>query len=83
MITQTQLNTFAISIKKEKERIIKLEDLFKKFKNIKNALITIKTDTSSILLKNKENEYDIKSLEIEMAIENLEKRIDFLFKYLT
>lgn len=83
MITQTQLNTFAISIKKEKERIIKLEDLFKKFKNIKNALITIKTNTSSILLKNKENEYDIKSLEIEMAIENLEKRIDFLFKYLT
>lgn len=55
----------------------------KKFKNIKNALITIKTNTSSILLKNKENEYDIKSLEIEMAIENLEKRIDFLFKYLT
>lgn len=83
MITQTQLNTFAISIKKEKERIIKLEDLFEKFKNIKNALITIKTNTSSILLKNKENEYDIKSLEIEMAIENLEKRIDFLFKYLT
>lgn len=30
MITQTQLNTFAISIKKEKERIIKLEDLFEK-----------------------------------------------------